>query len=502
MPADTPAAHPSGRSVFKDALQGTGIYFVPLLAQRVVGLVLLPIISGVLAISDYGMLSLLENVSSVLSLLLCGNFTGALGFFYFQEGSETQRRRVSGTSAFGALGLGCAASLICWPFTGLLATYVFGTPAAVAYLHLVWLFLPGAFLVEALFGWLRVVNQPVRYAIGSLIRIAVTAAGLLILVVHWRMGVVGFQYSTLLALWATIPPLVWWFWRGAKPRFDPSLFARMMKFALPLVLSGLAMFVINFGDQFMLKWYRNASEVGVYALAYKIGMLVSFAYGSFHSYWSAQVFGIVKRPDAQTLFGRLFTYVVLGLATVSLGLILFSDAGLHLLQKDYRGAARIIPLIVAAYFVRSIGEFVRCLFLAAGKPGYEATINWIGAAICVTAYFLLIPAYGMWGAAIATDITFAFIVAFSIVWTYRLNPYRVEAVRLLKIGVAAGAPLAGYFLVPVHSLLLQVAWDSTLMAAFPLLLWALHFPTPGEWEMLWAVLRRLRGAPSAVHELF
>jgi len=55
MPAETPAVHPPGRAVFRRALQGTGIYFIPLLAQRIVGIVLLPIYSRVLTTADYGM---------------------------------------------------------------------------------------------------------------------------------------------------------------------------------------------------------------------------------------------------------------------------------------------------------------------------------------------------------------------------------------------------------------------------------------------------------------
>ena len=491
MPSETPTAQPSGRSVFKSAAQGTGIYMIPLLAQRVVGLALLPLYIQVVPPSDYGMLSLLENVASVLSMLLCGNFAGALGFFYFKEETDEGRRRVVGSSVAGSLALGCVAALVCWPLTPLLARYIFRSEDALTYLPLVWITLPGMFLVEALFGWLRVANQPLRYAIGSLIRTAVTACGILLLVVYLRKSVLGFQYTTLLALWCTILPLAWWCLRGARPRVDPALFTRMVKFAVPLGLSGLAMFVINFGDQFILAWNRSRAEVGVYALAYKIGMLVSFAYGSFHSYWSAQVFEIVKRPDARSLFGRLFTYVALGLATVSLVLILFPDAALHLLRKDYRGAAALIPGVVAAYFMRSIGEFVRCLFVAAGKPGYEATVNWLGAAICLAAYFLLIPAYGMWGAVYATDITFAFIVTVSLVWTYRLYPYQVERQRLTKIGIAAGAPLIGYFLLPMRTLTGQIAWDVALMAVFPMLLVALRFPTPGEWDAVQMLRGRL-----------
>jgi O-antigen/teichoic acid export membrane protein len=337
-------------------------------------------------------------------------------------------------------------------------------------------------------------NRTVIFVAGSWLRVAMTIVGTVALVAVLRLRVLGVLYTSLLAVLVTALVLGGYFVRAARPSFDARLLVRMLKFAAPLALSGLAMFVIHFGDRFILPHYRPFAELGIYAIAYKIGMLMSLVYGSFHTYWSAQVYQIMRRDDAPAVLARTFTYVALAISFCGVGLIVASRPGLRLLAAPaYQGAAAVVPLIVAAYLVRAVGDFFRCLFLTAGKPGYDAACNWLGATVCLGAYFLFIPRYGMWGAAIATLATFLVIAVVSCAWTYRLSPYSLEAGRLLKIGAAAAAPVAAYLLVPFSSLAAQVAWSMLLLSAVPLGLWLLRFPTPGEIEAAAEAVRSLRG---------
>jgi hypothetical protein len=97
----------------------------------------------------------------------------------------------------------------------------------------------------------------------------------------------------------------------------------------------------------------------------------------------------------------------------------------------------------------------------------------------------------MWGGAIATAVTFGLMFAVSAVWTYRMQPYSVEGVRLLKMGIVLGGITAVYYAVPVKSLAAQVGWSALLLAMFPAGLLLLKFPTPGEME----AVRRVFAVP-------
>lgn len=174
-----------------------------MVGQRVVSIVLLPILTRVLNRADYGMLSLLEQSTIVPGLILFGTFSSALGYFHFEKDTESQRRAVVGTVIGGALLLGCLASLICWPFAGVLARVVFKTITARPYLLIVFIIMPVDFFVSALLSWLRVDDRPRVFVMGSVLQSGVSAAGIIILVGIFRTGVLGYLYSSLAALVVT-----------------------------------------------------------------------------------------------------------------------------------------------------------------------------------------------------------------------------------------------------------------------------------------------------------
>jgi O-antigen/teichoic acid export membrane protein len=484
----------SQRSLLKGVLKGSSLYSIALLGQRAAGIFLIPITTRFLLPSDYGVSDLLEQVATVISILLGINFSAAVGYFYFAVDSEEARRKVVGTTVGGAALLGLVALALCWPFAGLMSRMVFGSAMAVFYLHVLFLTLTPGFLLEALFSWLRVENRTVVFVAGSWLRVAATIVGTVVLIAVLRLRVLGVLYTSGIAIVVTALVLGVYCFRVARPSFDPALLWRMMRFAAPLGLSGLALFVIHFGDRFILPHYRPFAELGIYAIAYKIGMLISLLYSSFHNYWSMQVYHIVRREDASTVMARTFTYLTLAISFAGVALIVGSRPGLRLLTTPaYHGAAAVVPILVTAYVIRALGDFFRCLFLAAGKPGYDAACNWIGAAVCVAAYFTFIPRYGIWGAAIATLVTFVLVGVISCVWAYQVSPYAIESGRLLKVAVAAVAPVTAYLLVPVSSLPAQMVWSALLLSSFPLALWLLGFPTPGEVELAVRVVKSLPG---------
>jgi O-antigen/teichoic acid export membrane protein len=490
--SDVPATGDSTLALFRGIAQGSSLYSIALIGQRVASLVLLPISTRFLTPVDYGISDLLEQVSVVISLLLGGSFSSSLGYFYFQEESAANRRQVVGTAVFGALVIGTLAGLVCWPFGGGIATAVFGNPSARFYLYAVFGSLGVSFLLEALCGWLRVEDRTVAFVTVSWLRVAMTIVGTVVLVALLRLHVWGVLWTSIGAISLTALALAVYCYRELRPVFDGRLFWRMLRFSLPIGFSGLGIFVIHFGDRFILPHYRPFSELGIYAITYKLGMMVSLVYGSFHTYWSARVFQIMRRPDADSVFARVFTYVMLAVSFTGLVLTIGARPALELLTAPaFHGAAALVPVIVSAYFMRSIGDFFRCLFIEQGRPEYDAACNWIGAAICLIGYFVLIPRFGMWGAAFATLATFLTIGVISVAWTYRVRPYSVETGRLAKVALAAAVPLVVYALVPLRSVPVQIAGGTAIIALFPLLLWLLRFPTAGELQAAGGLLRSL-----------
>jgi O-antigen/teichoic acid export membrane protein len=490
---DTTAATPKP-SVIQSAFRGSIVYAVPMIGQRVAGILILSVVTRVLTPADFGMMALLEQVYSILSLLFGGQFTSGLGYFYFQKDSEEHRARVLGTALAGAFALGSIAALVCVPFSRLIAIHVFRNIEAQRYLPLIILGMPFGFLLEALFGWLRVADRQRAFALASLLRVLGTAAGIGVLVGIFKLRVIAYVASWLAVILGLCVALVVYVLRTIRLSWASEVFWGMLRFSAPMALSWVAMFVINFGDQFVLPQYRPLGEVGVYSLAYRIGMLVNVAIASFFTYWNAQVYQIMRREDAEPIFARFLTYCLVLVSGCSLLLVLGARPGLRILVAPaFQQAAAIAPLIVAANAIRAISEFVRTRFLADGLPRMETYCTWIGLAVCVPSYFLLIPRYGMWGAGAATFLTLFVMGVLSFVWTYRIRAYQLELSRLMKLGGITLAIVVVSYVVPVSSLFAQIAWSALLFCALPAGLWLLKFLTPEELSGVRSILSRVAG---------
>jgi O-antigen/teichoic acid export membrane protein len=475
----------TSRSLYKSFATGSGLFSLAFVAQQLASIVLLPITTRYLTPADYGVLDLLQQVGVVLATLLGANFAWALGYFYFQDESTEARRRVVGTLLLGSAMLGAAACLICVPFSSLASRLVFGSGIASEYLILTFAAFAPSFPMEALFSWLRTTGKLGVYVLGSLFRIGITIIGTLVLVAGLRLRVWGVLYTSVAAIVLTGVWLAVYCVRLVRPVFDLRMFGRMARFAAPIGIGNLGVFVLHFGDRFVLPHYRPLGDLGIYVLAYKLGSMISFFYSPLLYYWATNVFQIMKRRDSDSVFARLFTYVLLVISFCAVGLVAGARPALTILVAPaFRGAVAIVPVIVAAYYFRAIGDFVRCLFLAAGRPGYDATCNWLGAGVCLAGYLILIPKYGIWGAAIATAAAFLLICAISVVWVYRLRPYRVETGRLAKIAAAMVAGLIPHALLSPPSLPGQIALTALSLAAFPIILWLLRFPTDGVTQIL------------------
>lgn len=469
------------RRLFKNMAQSSAAYSIPFVLQRLAGIFMIPVTTRYLSPTDYGTVDLLDQALSVIALLLGVRFASTLGFFHAAATSAEGRRIVASTTILGAALVGTAAAALCWPFCGQLSVLVFGNSEAERYFKIALMTWPVGFCMEALFSLMRVQDRPGMFAVASGIRLVLGIVTILLFVVGFKMRVAGMLYSALVSGLLTGAILFVDLLRRMRPGFDWALFTRMVKYALPLGLGAVATFIINVGDRFLLPHYRPLEELGIYVLAYKIGMMLSFVYGSFESYWGTQVFEIMRREDADRVFARVFTYVVLGLTSIGLGLIVFAKPVLTVASgPEFLGAADVVPLIVLAYFIRVIGDFLRSRFLVSGRPGADAVTNWFGSLICLVCYWLLIPRYGIWGAATATVVAFAIISIISAVWTYYIRPYRLETGRLAKVTTALVVAVSIGLLMPADTLLSQITIGVSAMAIFGGILWLLRFVTPGE----------------------
>jgi O-antigen/teichoic acid export membrane protein len=466
----------SMKTVFGSMVYHGSFYWLAIVIGRVSGVLLLPIYTRYLTTTDYGIMELLDLTCSVATALIGMRLADSMLCHYFDAETEAGRNAALSTALLGSVLVGGAAAAAGWFASPLVSRLVFTTPVYAHYLQLVFLSV-GFSLPQALgYAYLRAQNRSALFLAGCMARLLLQI-GLMLWLLVWRhMGFVAMIWTALIAYSLEGTLACWYILRRTGFCFDWRLFRRLGSFGGPLAVGSACMLIIHYGDRYVLSRYVSLSEIGVYALGYKIGMLVAHAQGGFSQYWGAQMYPILQREDGGKLYVRITTYYTVAYVFVALALSVFSRPVLEIMvPAPYRPAAAFVPVIAVAYVLRGLGDHLRTVFFVERRTKIDAVVICCGVVICMTLYLVLIPRMGAWGAASATVIAFGVMVPLSFWWAQRIRPYSFEWSRICVAAVCA----AGLYLVDQVLIVRRLAPGLLLAAlcclAFPVLLVAVRF---------------------------
>jgi O-antigen/teichoic acid export membrane protein len=495
----SPAAKTKPQSLFSQLSELTRhsfIYGVGGLVSRFLAVFMLPIYTSYLSAADFGRIETLTAASAVATQLIRAG--GGYGFmrFYFDSEEPEYRRRLLRTIFWFQMLKATLALALCVLFAHEIAGWLGLTHAQARHQHLHG---SGTSLVIAtgvllwvnvnyaqLTNLFRAEQRSVAFSIATLANIAITVPLTVVLVVVYKLGPLGVivgNFSGTLVIFAVLLA-----YRSEQLglQFDRRLLRAVNRFGLPLVPTGLALWVTNFGDRFMLIKLAPAAsyltQVGQYSLAVKIGSVMVLLFTAFQTAWPAFAYSIDDEEAAKRAYAYVLTYLMLLAAWASIALSLLAPWIVHLLAPTHHGywpAANAVPAL--AYSSVFFAGFI-VVTIGVGRTK-QTQFNWIAATAAallnVGLNFWLIPAYGMLGAAYATLAAYALLVVVRTWNAQHVYPVPYQWRRVAVVLVAAGALTLVGELLP-RSLPLEIG----LTLAYPLLLALLGFYSPVERQRL------------------
>lgn len=478
----------------------TAIYSLGVVLARAVSFFMLPVYTRYLTTSDYGVLSLLDMTVEIASILFVAGVTAGMSLFYYQTSDEFERGTIIRTGytvevllGFVAGAIIIAAATPIWHY-GLRDA---GTPGLVR--------LSGISLaLSTLLGAPRAVlqmQQKSHSVVGLSITRLVLQLGLNILfVVGLRANVAGVLYSTIIANGVVGSILAVWLFRSTHGKFSWPVLVRLRKYGVPTQLSSAGQFMLTFGDRFFLQASHGASAVGLYGLAYQFGFLLNqLGATPIINAWTPQRLQLMSAPRAvrDARYSEGFFFVNLLLLTMATAIGVGVRPLLQVMTTPaFHAAARIVPLVLAAYVVVSWTDVIRFAVTVVERPRYLAYGSWAAVVVIVPLYALLIPPFGGFGAAAATLI--AFLVRFGLMyyWSQRAWPVHYQWGRVLRLAAAATAAVGIAVALPIRGFFVDSGIAALLMLGYAGAVW-LFVLRPADRRVAWQVLRAPRQAIAA-----
>jgi O-antigen/teichoic acid export membrane protein len=464
-------------------LASTGVYAIATFVGRMASFLLFPVYTRFLSPSDYGVLELLELTLYAWGTLLGMRIGDSLMYRWPACTTAEERSAVLGSSYWGACLLGLLSLTVGWPLSKWLSVLVFGTEAYSRAFVLMFSSFGLSLPWEVVLAFTRIRDKPVHYLYFSVARLVMSASLNIYLLAARGWGYEAMLWGNLVSAgvltvcaggYIALTGYRWTAFRVAEWR-------RLLVYGAPLGAGGLAQLVIHYGDRFFLRQYATLADIGIYALAYKLGMLVANLQVPFETYWRAQVFQIIRRPDGELIYVRVCTYLTLALTTFLVLLFGYSVPVLNIMAgAEFRVAAQYVPIIALAYIIRALAAHFRTMFLIEGKTIREVVVSWLGMGVCLGGYAVLIPRMTLWGAVLATLLAFSVMFVVGLWQAQRMRRVPYEYGRMMKVAAAATpAALLCWWYKP-GGLVAQFALGTAAVLIYGGLLWMMGFLTAEE----------------------
>jgi O-antigen/teichoic acid export membrane protein len=476
---------------FGNIIRKSGTYAVAILATRALSFILIPLYTRYLTTADYGVLELLDLSVNFIIVIAGLRLGQALFYYYFAEPQEDARQRHMSTNVLASVLVGAIVAMVSWFLSARLSAFVFGTAQYAPLFRLTAVSIGLAIPMETFLCCVRTFNEPGMYAGISIARTIIAGVLNVVLLVWFHLGVASMLWSGIVSQGLIVAVLSVHTFRRVPLRFDFGSFRKQAAYSFPLSLGGIGEFILNYGDRYFLRQTVSLSAIGVYSLAYKIGMVIPLVQYPFQLYWGSQEVNIVRMEGGWKIFTRVATYLTLGLTAVTVLMVLFVHPILHLMvPPGFREAGRYAGWIAMAYLIRAVGGYSREIFVIEKRPDLDAWVSWSGTIVVLAGYAILIPRMGLWGAVWATVGGFAAQFFFSFFVSQRVRRLDYEYPRLGKIVVCSIAAIAVYAAIAPSIFWMQVVVALALTVLWSGLLLATNLLYPSERDYVKALWRR------------
>ena len=438
-------------SLLKKLASETAIYGLSSIVGRLLNYLLVPMYTRIFLQGEYGVVT--ELFAWVGVLMVFFTYRMETGFFRF--GTDEKERE----NAFSTIML---TLLISTPILFCLLT--FNAQSIANWLeypthpeYVIWfaLILAMDTLSVIPFARLRLENKPWRFAAIKLtgigFNISLNLFFLLLCPYLIKQGYTGFEQvynpeigvgyvfiSTLVASAATLllllPDIL-----KLQFKYDRALMRKIVIYAAPLMVVGLASVINELFDRTMLKWYlpgttqENLAELGVYSAVYKLAMLMSLFTQAFNYAAEPFFFSNAKRDDAQAIYAQVAKLFTMVGCVAFLGILLYLDIVKYFLGDDFREGLHVVPILLMANLCLGLYYNFAIWYKLKDKTHIGAYIAIGGATITIALNLLWIPTLGYTGSAWATLICYAFMAsaAYLVGQRYYPIPYPIPRILLL-----------------------------------------------------------------------
>ena len=401
-------------------IKNTVIFTIGNLATKFISFFLVPLYTNTLSTTEYGTVDLVSTICNVLAPIMILNISeSVMRFSLDREADYSQILSIGILIYFFSLILG----LLIFPINSLVPL----TDEYSIYIYFNTVMYAGS---QLFLCYLRGKERLAAYAIGGVIQTLTLACFNIFFLLNLKLGIHGYFLSMILSSAITM------FYAGVSGKvwtviyhfsINKNLFMQMVKYSIVLIPNTFMWWIMNASDRIMITAIVGAAANGIYAISYKLPTLVSTFTGIFNQAWSYSAIKEEGSEDEVEFNNKVLNTLISFSMLVGIGLLTVAKPFLKLyVSFAYFEAWRYIPFLTIGCIYLTLGTFMATSYTVHKDSFGYLFSAMFGAVFNIALNFWIIPAIGVYGAAIATCVNYIAVFVFRAIHTKKYIRYNFD----------------------------------------------------------------------------
>lgn len=426
----------------KDLAKNTAIVSIGKICTQLITFFLLPVYTAVLSNEEYGVVDLLNTLTSLLLPIVTLQIEQGI-FRYLidcRENNEKQIKLITTIIRFMIIqSIACIVIFLCIsPF-----------------IHNEYKYFLMANLLMGIFSSLllqicRGLGDNATYAIGSFITGAFTVVLNVIFIVAFRWGAYGMLGATAISnfICAVYIFLKRKIYKYIKPKqFDKKILKEIIKYSVPLIPNMISWWIVSASDRTIISAVIGIAQNGIYSAANKFSGVFTTLYSVFNLTWTESASININSEDRDEFFSKILDFVIRFFGCLCLGTIAVMPFVFNILiNEKFAEAYYQIPILILGSVFNILVSFVGSIYVAKKLTKEIAKTSIISAVINIFVNIVLIKSIGLYAASISTVIAYALMFIYRWIDVKKYVKFNVNKILMFALIIMYGVTIFTYYL--------------------------------------------------------
>ena len=406
------------------------------------GLILIPILTKTLGADAYGVWSIIMVTISLLSPLALLGLTSAMIRFLAAEKDKNKIQEGFYSVLFAVFFAGLVLSLGIFLLSDTFAVTILKDISVAPLIKIASVVILLQTLDLVSLEFFRTLGRMKKYSALMLLQ-TFAEVGLVAYFVLSGYGLFGAVVSLLISRGIVLLISAFFIFKEIGFRL-PRFYGlkEYLKFGLPLVPNMLFNWIIVGSDRYIIGYFMTISAVGIYSAAYNIGWVISL----FIAPIIVILFPTISKSYDENEIEKVNTYLKYSLKCFLMlsipsifGILILSESILRIMTSPefVSSGTVIMPFIAMSALFYGVQTFFGQIIMLFKKTNIYALLFAVSGTCNIISNIVLIPVFGILGAAIATLLAYALFMVLCVFISFRYLVFDAPWVSILKSVVSS-----------------------------------------------------------------